>query len=71
VHALNSWGRYAGAAPTYRTETGMVRSIQQDAMKGEPMHTEYYVIGAIALIAIYFGARLLPDFVRYMKMRSM
>jgi hypothetical protein len=35
------------------------------------MHTEYYVLGAIALLAIYFGIRLFPDFVRYMKIRSM
>lgn len=34
------------------------------------MRTEYYVIGGVVLLAVYFGARLVPDLVRYVKIRS-
>jgi len=39
--------------------------------RGKNMSFEYYVIGAIALIVVVAGAAMLPDFVRYMKIRSM
>ena len=39
--------------------------------RGKNMSFEYYVIGAIALIVVVAGAVMLPDFVRYMKIRSM
>lgn len=35
------------------------------------MRGEYVVLGAIAAFAIVVGVSLLPDFVRYMKIRSM
>jgi hypothetical protein len=35
------------------------------------MRAEYVVLGAIAVFAIAAGVSLLPDFVRYMKIRSM
>jgi hypothetical protein len=35
------------------------------------MRLEYYVIGAVALVVIAAGISILPDFVRYMKIRSM
>jgi len=35
------------------------------------MRLEYYVIGAIALIVVVAGVAMLPDVVRYMKIRSM
>jgi hypothetical protein len=40
-------------------------------MQGGPMRAEYLVLGAIAVFAIAVGVSLLPDFVRYMKIRSM
>jgi bacteriorhodopsin len=35
------------------------------------MRFEYYVIGAVALLVVAAGISILPDFVRYMKIRSM
>jgi hypothetical protein len=35
------------------------------------MRGEYIVLGAIAVFAITVGVSLLPDLVRYMKIRSM
>jgi hypothetical protein len=35
------------------------------------MRLEYYVIGAVALVVIAAGISILPDFVRYMKIRAM
>jgi hypothetical protein len=35
------------------------------------MRGEYVVLGAIAVFAIAVGVSLLPDFVRYMRIRSM
>jgi hypothetical protein len=35
------------------------------------MRFEYYVLGAVALIVVVAGISVLPDFVRYMKIRSM
>lgn len=35
------------------------------------MRVEYVVIGAVALLVIAAGVSMLPDFVRYMKIRSM
>jgi hypothetical protein len=35
------------------------------------MPVEYYVLGAIALVVIVVALSMLPDFVRYMKIRSM
>ena len=39
--------------------------------RGGNMRLEYYVIGAVALVVIAAGISILPDFVRYMKIRSM
>jgi hypothetical protein len=39
--------------------------------RGEIMRVEYVVIGAVALLVIAAGVSMLPDFVRYMKIRSM
>ena len=35
------------------------------------MRAEYLLVGAIAVFAIAAGISLLPDFIRYMKIRSM
>lgn len=35
------------------------------------MRSEYYVIGAVALVVIVAGIAMLPDFIRYMKIRAM
>jgi riboflavin transporter FmnP len=35
------------------------------------MYIEYYVLGAIALVLVILALSMLPDFVRYMKIRSM
>jgi hypothetical protein len=35
------------------------------------MRAEYVILGVIAAFAIAAGVSLLPDFVRYMKIRSM
>jgi hypothetical protein len=35
------------------------------------MQAGYLIIGAIAVLAIVAGVSLVPDFVRYMKIRSM
>jgi len=40
-------------------------------MQGGSMRGEYIVLGAIAVFAIAVGVSLLPDLVRYMKIRSM
>lgn len=40
-------------------------------MQGGSMRGEYVVLGAIAAFAIAVGVSLLPDLVRYMKIRSM
>jgi hypothetical protein len=45
--------------------------IQTASIEGGFMRAEYYVVGGVVLLAVYFGARLLPDLVRYMKIRSM
>jgi hypothetical protein len=35
------------------------------------MRAEYVILGAIAVFAIAAGVSLFPDFIRYMKIRSM
>jgi hypothetical protein len=35
------------------------------------MRLEYVVIGAVAILVLAAGAFMLPDFIRYMKIRSM
>ena len=35
------------------------------------MRMEYVVIGAIAVLVVAAGVAMLPDFIRYMKIRSM
>jgi hypothetical protein len=35
------------------------------------MPVGYYILGAVALIVIVLALSMLPDFVRYMKIRSM
>jgi hypothetical protein len=35
------------------------------------MRPDYLVVGAIAIVVIVAGVSLFPDFVRYMKIRSM
>ena len=46
-------------------------STNMKRMQGGSMRGEYIVLGAIAVFAIAVGVSLLPDFVRYMKIRSM
>lgn len=40
-------------------------------VRGENMRPEYYVIGAVALVVIVAGVAMLPDFIRYMRIRAM
>jgi hypothetical protein len=40
-------------------------------VRGENMRFEYYVLGAVALIVVAAGVTMLPDFIRYVKIRSM
>jgi uncharacterized protein DUF6893 len=40
-------------------------------IRGGPMRAEYVILGAIAVFAIAAGVSLFPDFIRYMKIRSM
>jgi hypothetical protein len=40
-------------------------------IRGENMRFEYYIAGAVALVVIAAGITMLPDFIRYMKIRSM
>ncbi len=35
------------------------------------MRVEYVVVGAAVVLAIVAGIAILPDFIRYMKIRSM
>jgi Flp pilus assembly pilin Flp len=35
------------------------------------MRIEYLVIGAVAALVVVAGVNMLPDFIRYMKIRSM
>ena len=35
------------------------------------MHITYYVLGAIAVLIVVGGISMLPDFLRYIKIRSM
>jgi hypothetical protein len=35
------------------------------------MRIEYLVIGAVAALVVVAGVSMLPDFIRYMKIRSM
>jgi len=35
------------------------------------MHITYIVVGVIVLLAVIAGISVLPDFIRYMKIRSM
>jgi hypothetical protein len=35
------------------------------------MRLEYVVIGAVAIVVLAAGVAMLPDFIRYMKIRSM
>jgi len=41
------------------------------SVPGGVMPIGYYVLGAIALVVIIVALSMLPDFVRYMKIRSM
>jgi hypothetical protein len=54
--------RYAG---------GEMRGIEMKRIRGENMRLEYYVLGAVALMVVAAGVTMLPDFIRYMKIRSM
>src|ERR1700722_13295270 len=56
---------YGQIVPGMRMDTDMAKT------RGKNMGFEFYVIGAIALIVVVAGAVMLPDFVRYMKIRSM
>ena len=40
-------------------------------MRGGSMRIEYLVIGAVAALVVVAGVSMLPDFIRYMKIRSM
>jgi hypothetical protein len=40
-------------------------------IRGGAMRAEYVILGAIAAFAIAAGVSLFPDFIRYMKIRSM
>jgi hypothetical protein len=35
------------------------------------MRVEYVVVGAVVVLAIVAGIGIIPDFIRYMKIRSM
>jgi hypothetical protein len=35
------------------------------------MRLEYVVVGAVAIVVLAAGVAMLPDFIRYMKIRSM
>jgi hypothetical protein len=35
------------------------------------VHITYIVVGVIVVLAVIAGISILPDFIRYMKMRSM
>ena len=35
------------------------------------MKFEYYVLGAVAVVIVAAGVAMLPDFIRYMKIRAM
>jgi hypothetical protein len=35
------------------------------------MHVTYIVVGVVVLLAVIAGISMLPDLIRYMKMRSM
>jgi hypothetical protein len=48
-----------------------IRGIAMKRVRGENMRFEYYVLGAVALIVVAAGVTMLPDFIRYMKIRSM
>jgi hypothetical protein len=48
-----------------------MRGIEMKRIRGENMRLEYYVLGAVALIVVAAGVTMLPDFIRYMKIRSM
>ena len=39
--------------------------------KGDSMPVSYIVIGVVGALAIIAAVKLTPDFIRYMKMRSM
>jgi hypothetical protein len=47
------------------------RMIWLRTQPGGLMHLIYYVLAAIAVIVIVGALSMLPDFVRYMKIRSM
>ncbi len=48
-----------------------LRGIEMKRIRGGNMRLEYYVLGAVALIVVAAGVTMLPDFIRYMKIRSM
>jgi hypothetical protein len=35
------------------------------------MRFEYVIVGAVAVLAVVAGIAMIPDFIRYMKIRSM
>jgi hypothetical protein len=35
------------------------------------MRVEYVIVGAVAVLAVVAGIAMIPDFIRYMKIRSM
>jgi hypothetical protein len=41
------------------------------ARNGGNMHVTYIVIGVIVVLAVIAAISILPDFIRYMKIRSM
>lgn len=40
-------------------------------MRGGHMRFEYVIVGAVAVLAVVAGIAMIPDFIRYMKIRSM
>jgi len=40
-------------------------------MRGGRMRVEYVIVGAVAVLAVVAGIAMIPDFIRYMKIRSM
>ena len=50
---------------------GVEQVLNMTKIRGENMRFEYFVLGAVALIVVVAGISALPDFVRYMKIRSM
>jgi hypothetical protein len=45
--------------------------VRRQKAEGEKMKFEYYVLGAVAVVIVAAGVAMLPDLIRYMKIRAM